>query len=61
MYGELLLGKLGGNLDVVAELGFNLLDLLRDVLSRLSQETVRSSLGKSRSTKVVNNNFSTGS
>ena len=61
MYGELLLGKLGGNLDVVAELGFNLLDLLRDVLSRLSQETVRSSLSKSRSTKVVNNNFSTGS
>ena len=61
MYGELLLGKLGGNLDVVAELGFNLLDLLRNVLSGLSQKTVRSSLGKSRSAKVVNNNFSTGS
>ena len=60
-YSELLLGELGGDLDVVAELSINLLDLLRNVLSGLSQETVRSSLGKSRSAKVVNNNFSTGS
>lgn len=60
-YSELLLGELGGDLDVVAELSINLLNLLRNVLSGLSQETVRSSLGKSRSAKVVDNNFSTGS
>ena len=61
MYGLLLLRKLRSDLAVVAKLRLNLLDLLRNRLSGFSQQTVRRSLRQTRSTKVVNNNFSTHS
>ena len=58
-YGLLLLRELRSDLDVVAKLRFNLLDLRRNRLSGFSQQTVRRCLRQTRGTKVVNNNFST--
>lgn len=59
--GLLLRSKLGRNLDVVAELSFDLHNLLRNILSRLSQKVVGGCLSETGSTKVVDNNFSIGS
>ena len=55
---HLILRQLRSHLKIVAELGFNLLNLLRDILSGFSKQTVGGSLCQTRSTKVVNYNFS---
>ena len=59
-HSHLVLCQLGNHLKIVAKLGFNLLDFLRDILSGFSKQTVSCSLCQTRSTKVVNNNFSAG-
>lgn len=60
MYSLLFIGEFGSNLNVIAKLGFNLLNLLRNILLRNSQKIFSSSLSETRCTKVVNNNFSIG-
>lgn len=57
-HSHLILRQFRNHLKIVAELGFNPLNFIRDVLSGFSKQTVGCSLCQTRSTKVVNYNFS---